>query len=130
MGVAAKKIDFSQKKQNNLVFLIDVSGSMFGSDRLGLIQQSFAMLSENLDDDDYVSIVTYASGTKVVAEGLRGSRKTEICAILEDLEAGGSTAGASGIQLAYKNRFQIFHSGREQPRSACDRRRFQRGDQQ
>lgn len=108
VGVAAKKIDFSQKKQNNLVFLIDVSGSMFGSDRLGLIQQSFAMLSENLDDDDYVSIVTYASGTKVVAEGLRGSQKTEICAILEDLEAGGSTAGASGIQLAYKTASKYF----------------------
>lgn len=101
VGVAAKDIDFGNKKSNNLVFLIDVSGSMFGEDRLGLIQQAFTMLAENLTSDDRVSIVTYASGTKVVADGIPGGEKTKIANILQNLKAGGSTAGAKGIQTAY-----------------------------
>lgn len=111
VGVSAKQIDFTDKKQNNLVFLIDVSGSMFGVNRLGLIQNAFTMLANNLDDDDIVSIVTYAGGTKVVAEGLRGTQKTQICNVLQDLSAGGSTAGASGIQLAYKVAAKYFLQG-------------------
>lgn len=101
VGVAAEDIDFSAKKQNNLVFLLDVSGSMYGDDRLGLVQQSFAQLAENLSDDDIVSIVVYASDTRVVAEGLRGAEKIKIVNILNDLTASGSTAGSKGIQLAY-----------------------------
>ena len=93
VGVSAKQIDFTDKKQNNLVFLIDVSGSMFGSDRLGLIQNAFTMLANNLADDDVVSIVTYAGSTKVVAEGLNGTQKSQICNVLQDLSASGSTAG-------------------------------------
>ena len=59
IGVAAEEISFENAVQNNIVFLIDTSGSMYGSDRLGLIQQSFTMLLEYLGDDDYISIVTY-----------------------------------------------------------------------
>lgn len=111
VGVSAKQIDFTDKKQNNLVFLIDVSGSMFGSDRLGLIQNAFTMLANNLDNNDVVSIVTYAGATKVVAEGVKGTEKARICNILQDLSAGGSTAGASGIQLAYEVAAKYFIQG-------------------
>lgn len=111
VGVAAEDIDFSAKKQNNLVFLLDVSGSMCGDDRLGLVQQAFTQLAENLNDDDIVSIVVYASGTRVLAEGLRGTDKTKIVNILSDLTAGGSTAGSRGIQLAYAAAQKYFIEG-------------------
>ncbi len=111
VGVAAKSVDFSENKQNNLVFLLDVSGSMFGDDRLGLVQQAFTQLAENLSDDDFVSIVVYASNTRVVAEGLRGYEKVKIANILQDLSAGGSTAGGKGIQLAYQAAEKYFIKG-------------------
>lgn len=111
IGVAAKEIDFSNQKQNNLVFLLDVSGSMYGDDRLGLIQNAFTMLTENLNDDDYVSIVTYASGTRVAAEGLRGNEKVKISNVLQDLRAGGSTNGEGGLELAYNVAEKYFIKG-------------------
>ncbi len=101
IGIAAETIEFENAKPNNIVFLLDVSGSMYGADRLGLIQQAFTMLLEHLKDEDTVSIVTYAGSTAVLLDGARGYEKTKIAAILQDLEASGSTAGAKGIQLAY-----------------------------
>ncbi len=101
VGIAAETIDFQDAKPNNIVFLLDVSGSMYGADRLGLIQQAFTMLLEHLDDDDTVSIVTYAGDTRTLLEGGRGYEKTKIAAILQDLEASGGTAGSKGIELAY-----------------------------
>ncbi len=102
IGVAAESIDFGQAKPNNIVLLLDVSGSMSGADRLGLIQQAFNMLLEHLNANDTVSIVTYANGTAVRLDGARGYEKTKIEAVINDLTAGGSTAGARGIELAYK----------------------------
>ncbi len=101
IGVAAEEVEMSSVP-NNIVFLIDVSGSMYGDDRLGLIQQAFTMLLENLTENDCVSIVTYASGVRTALDGARGSEKTQIANILQDLEAGGSTNGEGGIQLAYE----------------------------
>ena len=111
IGVAAEEISFENPTQNNLVFLIDTSGSMYGDDRLGLIQQAFTMLLENLADNDYVSIVTYAGDCRVALDGARGTEKTKIANVLQDLEASGSTNGSGGIQLAYEEAAKYFVKG-------------------
>ena len=100
IGVAAEEVAYSAKP-NNIVFLIDTSGSMYGDDRLGLIQQSFSMLTESLGKDDTVSIVTYAGDSRIALSGESGANKTKICNVLQDLEASGSTNGQGGIQKAY-----------------------------
>lgn len=102
VGVAAEEISFENRKTNNIVFLIDTSGSMYGDDRLGLIQQAFTMLTECLADGDYVSIVTYAGDSRTALDGARGTEKLRIANVLQDLQAGGSTNGAGGIEQAYK----------------------------
>lgn len=101
IGMKAIPIERSETR-NNLVFLLDVSGSMNGPNRLPLVQQAFTMLSEQLNDDDTVSIVTYAGSDKVLLDGGFGSEKTRIAAIISDLYASGSTAGSKGIQKAYE----------------------------
>ena len=110
IGLAAQEVAFTETR-NNLVFLIDVSGSMFGSDRLGLVQQAFMLLTENLNPEDRVSIVTYAGRDAVALEGAYGYEKQKITAVIEDLEAGGSTAGADGIETAYKLAKKYFIEG-------------------
>ena len=102
VGMAAKELDTSERPDSNLVFLIDVSGSMDGADRLGLVQRSFKLLCEELRPGDRVSIVTYASGDKVVMDGASGEDKAKICEAIEDLFAGGGTNGSAGIQTAYE----------------------------
>ena len=101
IGLQAKEIDFEDRPASNFVFLLDVSGSMYADDKLPLVQKAFAMLAENLTANDRVSIVTYAGYESVVLDGVSGSEKAKIVAALEDLEAGGSTAGEAGIQKAY-----------------------------
>lgn len=110
IGLAAQEVEFSETK-NNLVFLIDTSGSMFGSDRLELVQQAFMMLAENLNPEDRVSIVTYAGADTVALEGAYGYEKQKILAVIEDLSAGGSTAGAAGIETAYQLAQRYFIEG-------------------
>ena len=111
VGIKAKDIDMSQRKASNLVFLVDVSGSMEGADRLGLVQSSFKMLTEELGQNDRISLVTYASGDKVVFEGLSGANKKEITEKVEDLFAGGGTNGSKGIQTAYEIAEKYFIEG-------------------
>lgn len=101
VGLKTEEIKYTETA-NNLVFLVDVSGSMYGADRLGLVQQSFHLLLEGLGENDRVSIVTYASGTKTVLAGANGSEKRKISRAIDSLKAGGSTAGAGGIQRAYE----------------------------
>lgn len=110
IGLAAEEIDFSGVK-NNLVFLIDTSGSMFSDDKLPLVQQAFMMLAENLNPEDRVSIVTYAGSQKVALDGAYGYEKAKIIAVVDDLEAGGSTAGAAGINTAYELAEKYFIEG-------------------
>ena len=96
---------------NNLVFLIDVSGSMDSYDRLPLVQEAFKLLADQLNRDDRVSIVTYASGVSVALDGAMGYEKSRIRGIIEDLSAGGSTAGAGGIQKAYEIAAKYYKQG-------------------
>ena len=109
--VGTRNVDKQDLPPSNLVFLIDVSGSMDSYDKLPLLKNSFGMLAESLGRDDVVSIVTYASGTRVALEGARGSDTRKISKTVNGLKAGGSTAGEKGIQLAYKLAEEYFIEG-------------------
>ena len=111
IGLKTEEIDFSEAPDSNLVFLLDVSGSMYSDDKLPLLQKSFAMLAEELTEKDRVSIVTYAGSDKVVLEGVSGDEKAKIIDALESLEADGSTNGADGIETAYKLAGEYFIEG-------------------
>ena len=102
VGLKAEDIDLDERPPLNLVFLIDVSGSMFSEDKLPLVQKSFSMLTENLTEDDRISIVTYAGEDKVVLKGTSGQDKDRILEAINSLEAGGSTYGEAGINRAYE----------------------------
>ncbi len=103
-GLSTKSFDalLTDREPANLVFLIDVSGSMYSEDKLPLVQSSFNILTENLQPYDRVSIVTYAGADKVVLEGADGAQQEEITEAINSLEAGGSTAGAAGLITAYE----------------------------
>ena len=111
VGLQAKEIDESARPACNLVFLIDVSGSMEGPDRLGLAQKAFLLLTEQLREGDRISIVTYAGAESVVLEGAKGSDKARIMTAIENLTAGGSTAGSEGIRTAYRIAREHFIEG-------------------
>lgn len=111
IGLQAKEIDFENRPSSNFVFLLDVSGSMYSDDKLPLVQKSFAMLAENLTENDRVSIVTYAGYESVILDGMPGNETTAIVDALESLEAGGSTAGAAGIEKAYELAQNYFIPG-------------------
>ena len=97
----AKAVTEDERPAHNLVFLIDVSGSMFGEDRLDLVKRAFLMLLDELKPTDTVSIVTYASRDEVVLSGVPAADKVRIMEAISGLEAGGSTNSAAGIQTAY-----------------------------
>ena len=86
----------------NLVFLVDVSGSMDSRDKLPLVKKSLALLTKHLDDTDKVSIVVYAGSAGVVLEPTSGVHKSKILSAIDQLRAGGGTNGASGIEIAYQ----------------------------
>jgi Ca-activated chloride channel family protein len=102
VGLKGKSIAKENLPPNNLVFLIDSSGSMMGADRLGLVQAGLRLLVEQLRKEDRISIVTYAGSAGLVLPPTSGAKKADILAALDRLTAGGSTAGGAGIQLAYK----------------------------
>ena len=102
IGLQAETLQADQRPGHNLVFLIDTSGSMEGSDRLDLVKRAFLMLLEELKDSDTISIVTYASQDRVVLEGVPAREKTRIMEAISDLEAKGSTNGAAGLIRAYE----------------------------
>lgn len=101
VGIQGKKVDKEALPKSNLVFLIDVSGSMDEPDKLPLLKNAFRQLVEELTEDDRVSIVVYSGDTGVILNGAEGSEKNLILDKINSLSAGGSTAGASGIELAY-----------------------------
>ncbi len=111
VGLHAEDIDFSDRAPMNLVFLIDVSGSMYSADKLPLVQKSFSILTNELDEKDRISIVTYAGSDKVVIDGASGDCREEILEAIDRLQAGGSTAGAAGITTAYEIAEKNFIEG-------------------
>ncbi len=102
VGIQGEKMESENIPPANLVFLIDVSGSMNSSNKLPLLKQSFKILVDQLRSEDRVAIVVYAGAAGCVLESTPGSEKAKILAALDLLEAGGSTAGGAGIKLAYK----------------------------
>lgn len=96
------------KPASNLVFLLDVSGSMNSADKLPLLKQAFRMLVESMGEDDTISIVTYAGRAGVVLEPTKVAEKQTILNAIDNLNAGGSTAGADGIRTAYQLAEQEF----------------------
>lgn len=111
VGLKGKEIDKEKLPASNLVFLIDVSGSMGASNKLPLLKNSFRLLVNQLRDEDYVSIVVYAGAAGLVLEPTSGQNKKEILAALDNLQAGGSTAGGAGLKLAYKTAKEHFVDG-------------------
>jgi len=111
VSVKASAIPKGEMKANNLVFLIDVSGSMQSPDKLGLLKKSLKLLTRQLDKNDKVSIVVYAGASGMVLEPVAGNEQMKIEQALEKLQAGGSTNGASGIRLAYQAATQAFIKG-------------------
>jgi len=101
IGLQGKKIPTDKLPPSNLVFLLDVSGSMNQPNKLPLLKTSFKMLVEQLRPQDHVAIVVYAGAAGLVLEPTSGNEKMKIIEALDHLEAGGSTAGGAGIQLAY-----------------------------
>lgn len=111
IGLQGKKIPTDNLPASNLTFLIDVSGSMSGPDRIGLVKASMKMLTDQLREQDKVSIVVYAGAAGLVLAPTSGANKTKIKEAIDNLEAGGSTAGGAGIKLAYKTAKQYFVKG-------------------
>lgn len=111
IGLKTEDIDFSEAPASNLVFLLDVSGSMYSNDKLPLLQKSFSMLVKELTEKDMVSIVTYAGSDKIVLEGESGANKAAIIDAINSLEASGSTNGADGIETAYALAEKYFIEG-------------------
>ncbi|EGV45008.1 VWA domain-containing protein [Bizionia argentinensis JUB59] len=101
IGLQGKTYENDALPASNLTFLIDVSGSMNGTNRLPLLKSAFKLLVNQLREKDLVSIVVYAGAAGVVLEPTSGNKKDRIIAALDKLAAGGSTAGGQGIELAY-----------------------------
>ena len=102
IGLQGKKYEFNEIEPFNLVFLIDVSGSMSSSNKLPLLKQSYNMLVNKMRPQDRIAIVVYAGAAGVVLPSTSGNDKQTILNAISNLEAGGSTAGGQGIKLAYK----------------------------
>ncbi len=112
IGLQGKRIDVDELPPSNLVFLIDVSGSMSAQNKLPLLKSSMKMLVNEMRPNDKISIVVYAGAAGLVLPPTSGKNKEEIINALEKLQAGGSTAGGAGIQLAYKvAREQLIEGG-------------------
>jgi Ca-activated chloride channel homolog len=111
IGIKAREIAVNRRPPSNLVFLVDVSGSMNTPQKLPLVKSGLKMLVDQLGENDVVSIVVYASSTGLVLPPTNGERKQAIAQAIENLEAGGSTNGGAGIALAYRQATANFIRG-------------------
>jgi Ca-activated chloride channel family protein len=108
VGLRGKSIDKSSLPPSNLVFLIDVSGSMSSLNKLPLLKSAFGLLVNELRPQDHVAIVVYAGAAGLVLASTPGNRKEAIMSAIDNLEAGGSTAGGAGLKLAYREAEKNF----------------------
>ena len=111
VGVSAKEIEFESRRSSNIVFLLDVSGSMLRPNKLPLVKQALKLLIEKLNPEDRVAIVVYAGSSGLVLDSTRIAEASEILEAVENLQAGGSTNGGQGIQLAYRVAQDHFSDG-------------------
>lgn len=111
IGLQGKKVSVENLPASNLTFLIDVSGSMQSPDKLPLVKSSLKLLTDQMREQDMVSIVVYAGSAGLVLPPTSGADKNRIIEALEKLEAGGSTAGGQGIKLAYATAKTNFKRG-------------------
>ncbi|MBJ6107489.1 von Willebrand factor type A domain-containing protein [Hymenobacter sp. BT523] len=109
IGIQAKKVETAQLPPANLVFLVDVSGSMDGPDRLPLVQAGLKLLVKQLRPQDHVALVVYAGAAGLVLPPTPGSQPQVILDAIDRLQAGGSTAGGAGLRLAYSTARQSFN---------------------
>jgi Ca-activated chloride channel family protein len=111
IALKAREVDVAELPASNLVFLIDVSGSMNSADKLPLLKRSIRLLTRQMDADDRVTFVVYAGAAGVVLEPTAGDQQAKIEVALEALQAGGSTHGSAGIALAYAKARESFIQG-------------------
>jgi Ca-activated chloride channel family protein len=111
IGLKGREVANEKRPPSNLVFLLDVSGSMTPSERLPLVKQAMRLLVDKLTEKDRVAIVIYAGGSGLALKSTSGNEKEKILRALEELQAGGSTNGAEGIELAYKVAADNFING-------------------
>lgn len=111
VAVQAKKVASQDRPKSNLVFLIDVSGSMGDANKLPLVKRTLNLLTAQLREQDKVAIVVYAGASGCVLPSTSGAYKDQILASINELQSGGSTNGGSGIELAYKIAKENFIPG-------------------
>ncbi len=111
VGVATKEVKRIENNGNNIVFLIDVSGSMNSTNKLGLIKKSFKLFVENLDSSDIVSVVTYANGVNTIFEGRYVEKTGQLIKKVNNLRASGGTGGDKGLERAYEIAKKYFIPG-------------------
>jgi len=111
IGLQGKKVETEELPASNLVFLLDVSGSMNSPNKLPLLKKAFKLLVNQLRSEDRVAIVVYAGNSGLVLPSTKGSNKDKILNSLNKLNAGGSTAGAAGLKQAYKVARENFING-------------------
>lgn len=108
IGIKANDIEYKELPPANLVFLIDVSGSMSTNNKLPLVKKTLKILTEQLRDQDKVTIVTYSSGEDVVLKPTSGSDKNKILKAIDNLQASGATSGEKAIRMAYEEAEKSF----------------------
>ncbi len=108
IGIQAKDLALRELPPANLVFLVDVSGSMDAPNKLPLVKQTLRLLTEQLRPQDKVTLVTYASGEKLVLPATPGNQKQTILRAINELQAGGATAGERAIQMTYREAEKAF----------------------
>lgn len=111
IALKGERIDMEELPASNFVFLIDVSGSMSSSNKLGLVKSSMKLMIGHLDKKDKVAIVVYAGSAGLVLESTAASEKNKILNAIDNLSSGGSTAGGAGIKLAYKTAKENYIKG-------------------